>query len=39
MNQTVTVGADAPTSSTASALRERLQDVNGAWLIDAFNPM
>ncbi|GJF17813.1 hypothetical protein NGTWS0302_16740 [Mycolicibacterium cyprinidarum] len=38
VNQTVTVGSEAPTD-TASSVRERLRNVDGAWLIEAFDPL
>ena len=38
INQTVTVGTEAPTG-TASSVREPLQKVNGAWLIEKFDPI
>lgn len=38
VNQTVTVGSEAPTD-TASSVRARLQKVNSAWLIEAFDPL
>lgn len=34
INQTVTQGSEAPTG-TASSVRERLREVDGAWLIEA----
>jgi Mce-associated membrane protein len=38
VNQTSTVPPDAPTN-TASTVRVGLQKINGAWLIDAFDPI
>jgi Mce-associated membrane protein len=38
INQSVTVGTDAPTT-TNSSVRERLRNINGDWLIEAFDPL
>lgn len=38
VNQTVTVGADAPTD-TASSIRVSMQKVDGRWLISDFTPV
>lgn len=38
VNQTITIGADPPTSST-SCVRVVLDRVDGAWLISAFDPV
>jgi len=38
VNQTVTVGADAPTNTTSS-VRVTLDKVGGRWLISAFDPI
>jgi len=38
VNQTVTVPPDAP-KDTASSIRVGLQKINGAWLIDKFDPI
>ncbi|MDT5347754.1 MAG: Mce-associated rane protein [Mycobacterium sp.] len=38
VNQTVTVPPDAPTN-TASSIRVGLRKINGAWFIDAFDPI
>lgn len=38
VNQTVTVGADAPTNTTSS-VRVTLEKVGGRWLISAFDPI
>jgi Mce-associated membrane protein len=38
INQTVTVGSEKPTDM-ASSVRMRLEDVNGSWLVGAFDPL
>ena len=38
INQTVTVGSEKATD-TASSVRMRLEEVNGSWLIAAFDPL
>jgi Mce-associated membrane protein len=38
VNQTVTFGSDAP-SSTASSVRITMDEVDGTWLISAFDPV
>ena len=38
VNQTVTVGGDAP-SNTASTVRVTLEKINGRWLISGFDPI
>jgi len=39
VNQQATVGTDAPTTTTTTTVRVGLQKINGAWLIDAFDPI
>lgn len=38
VNQTITVGNDAPTN-TASSVRVTLEKINGSWLISQFDPV
>jgi Mce-associated membrane protein len=38
VNQTVIIGADAPTD-TASSVRVDLDNVDGRWLISGFDPI
>ncbi|CKQ78243.1 putative MCE associated membrane protein [Mycobacterium tuberculosis] len=38
VNQTITVGKDAPTTA-ASSVRVTLDNINGRWLISQFEPI